>query len=125
MKHFLVSACVLILLAFGACTDQGVAPIPQKPESPRELLIRLAAPSIIEVTWKHSGENVEGFVLSRGSSKFGWLSIDSVRTPSARTYLDHIEKPIMLSSAGRVSYLLWAYNAGMSSQMAVSNEIDY
>jgi fibronectin type 3 domain-containing protein len=85
--------------------------LPNLPAAPSELKALLMGDSEIELTWEHSGADVDGFRLERKSAASGSYALLFSPTAAGRSYTD-----IALSPDTQYTYRIKAYNrAGESA----------
>lgn len=88
------------------------------PDAPSDVTAIQTDDGRIQVTWTDNArDEEEGFVISRGSRKFGWTVIDTLGK-DVTSYVDANE-----NWQKSISYLVWAYNKNGDSEVAVSNEL--
>jgi hypothetical protein len=127
MKHFaLFTVLVIASFVMTSCADEVAAPVViTRPKAPTNAVATALSSTAIRLTWEDNADNEEGFVIARGSGKYGWMEIIRTKEPNVVIYLDTFEAAPPLSSTRGVSYLVWAYNRVGDSQMAISNEEKY
>ena len=90
------------------------------PNAPSDVTAIQTEDGVIQVTWTDNARNEEeGFVISRGDRKFGWVVIDTLGK-DVTSYVDAKRSEHWQKS---ISYLVWAYNKNGDSEVAVSNEL--
>lgn len=119
----LVIACTLFIFGCQELSTQPPAPVQPsttKPTPPENVGVYLITPSLSNLTWKYPGQNVDGFLISRGNSKIGWTDVITV-WGSTREYHDPL--PRELVGVDGTYYLVTAISSGVKSDTAMSNNL--
>lgn len=121
--HFLI-AIVVVATTILACSNMEIYEPTANfkpttiPNAPTNAIVVDLDSNTVQLTWADNSDNEDGFIISRGSRKYGWVVADTVGK-NTTSYVDRKNNWWGKS----LSYLILAYNnAGISSDV-VSNEL--
>lgn len=118
MKQFLV---IFAALLCGACEkEDGEEMVVIPPHQPTDVLL-VQDGSLLVLTWNDVANNEDGYVIARGSRKYGWMNISNLN-PNSQEFIEDITNLNDEFLFEKIGYLVIAYNDA-GNAMEVSNEI--
>ncbi len=128
MKASFCFMAILFIIATTSCSNEVYKPITTTnsdsmissvPNAPGNVTVVVIDETTIQLNWIDNSADEDGFLISKGSRKYGWVGTDSV-SKNTTFYVGKRE-----TWEKHLSYLVMAYNAFGISRDAVSNELTF